>query len=417
MSRFKSLTLMLAVCAALTSSIVLADVREKSICPLMPDFRNRDSHFGGECYSGHDCQVGVRGAFLDLTTRASIESAPPNATVTISDKGVEDSRIGQCVPRSNASREGFVKVFLTGITGTGPMRIKLSRPNAFGGQDHDTVTVTVLNGGTYLARLGSTAGSDYVADRNVQKTFTLRGRNLDLLQLKNPVAGDVIERKSEASAEVKLTFTTRGSIGLDTRLEFAGRTPLPNVEGGWPDVLVLVQSNTPPPPAQTAPAPVQPRQGGSQASSPAPSPDLTLTMLNTFRSGPDFTNNEGSTYGLCPSASTDNPKLTVIPNLTIRVQNLGGTVTGAFIVRVLNNGVTRDLTVNGLEAGATKDLLIGRAENRACATKDVNNASICRRCGDGVRGVPHWNDIGITVTVDPANTVTESNEANNARSI
>jgi predicted transcriptional regulator len=73
----------------------------------------------------------VRGDWLDLTDRVSIEGEPPSATISIVDKGVGDGRgaagsATTCVPDATKSREGYISMHLTNIRGTGPMSIKIS---------------------------------------------------------------------------------------------------------------------------------------------------------------------------------------------------------------------------------------------------------------------------------------------------
>lgn len=185
-SRFRT-AMAVIVLALLITGTARADVRRQSACTLFPSslFTNAprigNGSTVGQCYSGRlTCWVGVRGDWLDLTDSVSVASGP-RASIRIDEKGVEDSGAiqGDCIPRSNKDREGYVRLILDDIAGSGTMRIRLSRP---GGQD--TISVDVKDGATFLA----TKLDGNVADAGVARTFNLRGANLDRLSSSRPVA-------------------------------------------------------------------------------------------------------------------------------------------------------------------------------------------------------------------------------------
>ncbi len=267
-----------------------ADVRKQSACGLFPSslFPNaRIETTLNTCYSGgHRCWVGVRGDWLDLTDRVTVTSGP-TASITIDKKGVEDSGTigGDCIPRSNKDREGFVRLNLENIRGTGTMRLRLSRP---GGED--TISVTVKDGTTFLATKLESA----FATAGESKVFELKGGNLRKLQLKQTsrsipgvssstnlspseriggvnVISDEILSKTETSARVRLTLSATGMVSLEEKLQFSDGEPELNKRFGWPTVNVSAgRAAQNPPPAQTRP----PGGGGATITQPN-DPNLT----------------------------------------------------------------------------------------------------------------------------------------------
>ncbi len=187
--------------------------------------------------------------------------------------------------------------------------------------------------------------------------------------------------------------------------------------GALTDLAEVVVGN---PGSTTVPPP--PRIGAGGGTAPPPLPDLAPQLLGAFTSGADFSLTDLSTFRLCPTSPSDDPRTTVIPDLRVRVTNLGTAATAVpFTVAVTRNGapVTTFTVPAPLAPGASTLLTIPRPENRVCATRDLTNPAVCRRCGPGV--VVQWNDRGISVKVDAAGTatgaVTESNESNNVVTI
>jgi hypothetical protein len=277
-ARFKVLGLI--VFALMLSSPAFAEVRLQSACPLYPsglftEVPRMGSSPGGRCYSGHTCWVGVRGDWLDITDSTTILSGP-RASIRISEKGVEDSGSlnGDCIPRSNKDREGYVRLALENISGSGTMRIRLNRA---GGSD--TINVEVLDGTTFV---GTRIDGSAAADTGESKIYSLKGANLDRLRLKqaNRISGltsnlgsagtvsgissrptqleaDGIVSSTETTARVRLTFSEAGTFSLENRLEFEGGEPPLNASLGWPEVHIHRASGAQNPP------PVAPVQGGS----------------------------------------------------------------------------------------------------------------------------------------------------------
>jgi hypothetical protein len=260
LKRFNGFLLAVAMATVTLPISLFADVRAMERCArnLPRTFRG-----GGDCLAGFPCEVGVRGAWLDLTNSVTVRSAPPNASVSIEDKGVEPRAFG-CVPSGQGSREGYVRVKLTNISGTGRMTLRLSRPNAFGGTDHDDVSFDVRDGSTFIER------PELQAEAGVTRNFTISGRNLDKLRLKLvPVGGsrsfqprnpdqlrelsqpDAIVSQSTVNVTVRLTYGSTGTFSLEDKLEFEGGEPFLNATQGWPTVRVTNPAPPPPPPGIT----------------------------------------------------------------------------------------------------------------------------------------------------------------------
>lgn len=221
--------LLLVFTLSFAAADAAADTRIKSVCPGLRDFpvTNRPV----KCFTSHTCRVGVRGDWLDLTDQATVVSGP-RASVRILATGVDEGASGNCIPRANKSREGYVSVLLTDIEGTGEMRIRLSRP-AFGGRDSDEITVDVLSGDAYLEP------RSYSAVVNQPKTLRLEGKSLNLLELTDAAGAgaEIVEQTSER-ATVRLTFTSTGTMSLENVVRFAGARPRLNELMEWPTVSV-----------------------------------------------------------------------------------------------------------------------------------------------------------------------------------
>ncbi len=350
-SRYSAVVLTLFVVLA-TTTPVHADVREKRVCVVTGAFPDADAgEPDKECFSGHLCKVGVRGDWLDLTDRASVESGP-SANISISTQGTGDARgaIGSmttCVPQSSRSREGYVSLTLTNIRGSGTMQIKLSRPNAIGGRDDDTVSVNVKKGETFLA-----IDKQFRATFGEPEEITLRGGNLDLLQLKDPAPGDEILSRSETQARVRLTFTRENSrqspSPLDKRLQFAGPEPALNQKYGWPVVSV---------------------SGGSQNAS-APSPAASQVNIRPLRAGVLFKpRNITAGSGLqvnkvddsfCTGFNPNDVREIALPPFKFSITNTSSIpVTQGFTIDIVAAGaVLHTETVQGLGARATEEISI-----------------------------------------------------------
>lgn len=153
---------------------------------------------------------------------------------------------------------------------------------------------------------------------------------------------------------------------------------------------------------------------------PAPKPDLMVFMPVFFTSaGDSFVASETGDFGLCSTTGSPTPKITTIPNLIVRVSNAGLAATTGACTLQFNHGSNTNLanqtfTVPILQPGASQDFTITRTERRVCATL---NHAICVRCGDGIQGVPRWNDCGISATVDSTSVIAEEIENNNTVSI
>lgn len=271
MSRGKIWTLVF-VLSIFPFGAALADVRAQHVC--FPSFSFTEVQRiidTGVCFSGseHTCWVGVRGDWLDLTGSVSHVSGP-TATIEIVAKGVEDSGAigGDCIPRSNKDREGFVRLHLKNINGAGTMRLRLNR---VGGQD--TISVTIRDGRTFLSKKLEPRFT--TARAGEAKVFELEGSGLGKLQLKGsssrlqsgsglsssaPVNNDLrgigvgrdeILSKTTTTARVRLTFSTVGTISLRDKLAFSDGEPALNQKFGWPEVNVSAGAggqNPPPPP-------------------------------------------------------------------------------------------------------------------------------------------------------------------------
>src|SRR5262249_41472393 len=149
---------------------------------------------------------------------------------------------------------------------------------------------------------------------------------------------------------------------MPTQISFCD-TGAGNISGGWGDyiyhrignigtagnltnlaeVILGTPSGAPPPP---------PTSGGGGTGGGAP--DLSVTFLFAFRSGATFVGTEASTFNLCPTATTSNPKITTIPGLKFRITNVGTAAAGAFTVHFVNGPA--DVNEPGLAAGAHIDI-------------------------------------------------------------
>lgn len=359
-ARFSILTLAVIVFVFLPLGTASAEVRAQSACSLYPSslFANpprMSSTSEGRCFSGdHRCFVGVRGDWLDLTGSVDRVSGPSVGRIDIDKTGVEDSGSlsGDCIPRSNKDREGFVRLILEDIEGAGTLRLRLNRP---GGQD--TISVTVLDGKTFL---GTKLEGNF-ADTGVSKVFNLKGANLGRLRMKqvNRVSGltsnttlntvdlptrslggsesDGILDSTPTTARVRLTFHETGTVSLETRLEFEGGEPELNERLGWPSVTVRRpggggNQNPPPPP--------QPGAGGTPGTNVGSTPNLTpnrlfnerplLRKVNTLSSlmVPSF---------FCAGLAIDEEREVDVPAFEWGVANDNRTaITQPFAVAVLN---------------------------------------------------------------------------------
>lgn len=335
--RLKTLILMLVVCGTFQYGTAHAEVRATDVCPALGGFSPSIASTSavtdsGRCYSTHPCFVGLRGDWLDTTNTNQIARVSgPTATITFVEKGTERSTHG-CIPGANKDREGFIKLRLEGISGTGTLRIKLPRP---GGSD--TVDVIVRDGSTFLMKTAHTGLRPGVT---AERGFI--GRNLDKLRIK-PSTGasgsqltlqrstsagvsnaqlstsitalrqpDAILNQTETSATIRLTYNTSGTFPLEDKLAFEGfegGEPALNRDFGWPTMLV----SPPPAPASSS--------SGNQSGG------ISITLTGNG-GGTVISNPRGIN---CPSddcrssfQANTNVNLTATPNGTSRFIGWGG---------------------------------------------------------------------------------------------
>jgi hypothetical protein len=158
---------MTAAVLLVLSSQVLAEVRAEKRCP-------------GTCFShsasvSESCRVGLRGDWLDITDRVT-QLSGPRASVTILRKGVERGfpfGVDVCDPGSRKSREGFIELKLTGLQGSGTVRLRLDRP---GGSD--TISIPVSDGSVRLQP------HTYSVSRDRESTLEVVGRGLAALRVR-----------------------------------------------------------------------------------------------------------------------------------------------------------------------------------------------------------------------------------------
>jgi hypothetical protein len=357
--RFKSLAFSVALICVLTGTSVLrADVRDHRLCVAANGFQ--ESRFGAtsaECFSGHVCVVGVRGDWLDLTDRVTVESGP-TARITIRDTGTGDARgaigtLSTCVPTSTRSREGYVSILLADISGSGTMRLKLSRPNAIGGRDDDTVSLVIKKGETYIA-----LDTPYNATFGEPKELVFRGGNLDLLQLKNPEPGDEILSKSETEARVRLTFTRENSrtnpAPIENRLQFAGPEPALNERFGWPRVNVSGGSSRSTPVASSSQTNIKPLNPSALL---RPVDLRAGTGLQTGKIDDSF----------CAGLVANEVREMAVPPFRFSVQNMTGRPIAETFAVALTDRSGRTLyteDVQGLGANATKVISVPTWQGR-----------------------------------------------------
>lgn len=325
----------------------------------------------------------------------------------------KDSRISISVTDSGGGGglNTFVTLKITPSSSISPgvQTIKLHYAVEFNGPD--TFTINILAPRIDTITMTPSQAS---VPQGTDLTITGNGSNLSGMHL-NPTFEGITNVHVTSSTTSRLEFTGKANRTFQMRSVNFNHDSLPdscvsNHPAGNALLDITVEGAPPPP------IPPPPRGGGGNPPPPQ-QPDLSVLLLNTFRSGTDFSNHEESTYGLCPRTTRDNPKTSTIPPLTARVLNSGNAAAATpFTITVTTNGrQTNTFTVNSLNAGATVDFVIPRAESRVCGTLDTTNPTVCHRCGSGV--IPIWNDLGIQVTVDSGNTVTESNENNNVQSI
>jgi len=131
------------------------------------------------------CRVGVRGDWLDITSKVTHISGPRAANVSINYKSVAKvvpvpfGTLAVCDPGTTKAREGFVELDLGSITGTGNMLLRLDRP---GGSD--TVSIPIINGGIGLSP------RTYSVPLNQEVILDVYGRNLQTLRARPQAAID-----------------------------------------------------------------------------------------------------------------------------------------------------------------------------------------------------------------------------------
>lgn len=149
-----------------------------------------------------------------------------------------------------------------------------------------------------------------------------------------------------------------------------------------------------------------------------PQPDLLLTVSNVF----DGTVPNNTFANLCGNSSTV-PKVSTIPDLTVSIREINNAaITTPFVVRITKGSFVKDTTINGIAALGTITFKINytriasstqQVETRVCSIQSTQNIAICLRCGDGISGIAHWDDRGLSVKADQNSAITETNESNN----
>jgi hypothetical protein len=154
------------------------------------------------------------------------------------------------------------------------------------------------------------------------------------------------------------------------------------------------------------------------AAPPANRPDLTVVSISPLftSSGDSFVSGETGNFDLCSFEGTATQKITSMPNLIVRVRNVGLAATTRTCTLQVDPGSNSNIanqtfTVPVLQPGASEQFTIARIERRVCATRSPSNPADCVRCGAGI--VPRWNDNGISATVDSTVAITETDETNN----
>lgn len=110
---------------------------------------------------------------------------------------------------------------------------------------------------------------------------------------------------------------------------------------------------------------------------------------------------------ICRQANDPNPKITNIGPLKAVVQNpLDIAINGTFTINFMRgNTVLFSENFNGLPANGRREVNYNRPENRICTTNPPSNAAVCKRCGNGISGVNHWNDENIVIQLVQNNNV------------
>jgi hypothetical protein len=140
-------------------------------------------------------------------------------------------------------------------------------------------------------------------------------------------------------------------------------------------------------------------------------PAFTITTRNVFQfrssGSPTINDNFGTTANLCLNANDPNPKITTIPPLTFVIE--ARLAQNNLTVRISRGGtVLLNVPNVNIAAGATREIPYNRTESRVCVTRSLANASICKRCGDGVQGIAQWDDEEIKIEVLQGQTVLQS---------
>ncbi|GAA4338610.1 hypothetical protein [Flaviaesturariibacter amylovorans] len=138
---------------------------------------------------------------------------------------------------------------------------------------------------------------------------------------------------------------------------------------------------------------------------------ITLALSNAFVFTSSNSNTVSDDFGglanVCPSGSETVPKISVLSPLTVSITS--NTARTGLTAR-FRRGTTVLATVSNISvaAGSTSTAAFNRPENRLATTRSNQNAAVCKRAGNGIGGVPHWDDEGIVIEVLQGNTVLQT---------
>jgi hypothetical protein len=142
--------------------------------------------------------------------------------------------------------------------------------------------------------------------------------------------------------------------------------------------------------------------GGSTIPNTNDASDINLSFQNALiyeQNDAGFDDEFQGVTNVCRQAGDPNPKVTTIPNLRAVVTGpVDANYVGNLEIRIKRNGnQLTSGTITNLNAGETKFVEYRRPESRLCTTNPPSNAAICKRCGDGISGIRHWDDENIEI--------------------
>ena len=200
------------IIASVYASPARADLTASQVCSYVADDLHmpNDVALPNACYSTFACEIGMRGKWLDLTTKVVVSPdrsdretrRPPSATGSVTDRGASGTT-QECVPKTSSFREGWILVNIRDIQGSGRMNMDANRPGPLGLDTHtDSVTFDVRDGTHYLEPFPRTALTARVGQT---KVIEIAGRGLDDLRLKRQPAAPAQGGSPASNVSMKTT--------------------------------------------------------------------------------------------------------------------------------------------------------------------------------------------------------------------